>query len=651
VTIRTRIAGVDRSSLVAVGSLRIQSRLNTRNRASLGLVDTTGTYRPSVGSEVIIDNGENLFLYSDNPNGTGWTRGDVTIATGYADPFGGRNAWRMTEATTNNYHYLERIVTVTAQTYSLRIWARSAGRRYFSLYPQYAGAAYAIFDLQTGTVAGTGGAQYVTSSITPAGGDWYECRLSIAASAGSMYTEIYMGSTASAAPSYLGTGAAIEFYGYGISAGTAPSPYAATTTAAAPTERYFGGFVDSFTESLTIDGNQTALSYEVECVSYDALADRRLVAASYESGSQTLSTIVGDVVTNFLTGDGLTTTNVDTGPVIDRLKFNYEPASRVFDELANITGYAWWVDESKALWFKPRAGVAAPFAVDSSNTRRVTVNRTTETYRNKQLVRAGVDLTASRTENFSGNGTQKAWTLAYPVGATPTALTVGGVSKTVGIRGVDTGKDWYYQIGDPVISQDDGAAAVGAAVAIAVTYRGQFPILISAQNDSGIASQASISSTAGVYESIEERPNLNDDEAAGSIAEGLLRRYGAIPRRLSFETDTTGLKPGQLLTAAYTPHAVTGSWLVDAVAAADRNGQDLVWTVEALDGESVGGWAQFFAALSGVGRAVEFRENEVVVLLRLLLDTVTLTDSLSASSAAPESRVGYAKVDQSEVGV
>lgn len=415
--------------------------------------------------------------------------------------------------------------------------------------------------------------------------------------------------------------------------------------------RYFGGFVDSYTEQLTIDGNQTALSYEVECVSYDALCDRRLVAASYESGTQTLSTIVADVVTNFLTGDGITTTNVDTGPVIERLKFNYEPASRVFDELANITGYAWWVDENKALWFKPRAGVAAPFAIDATNARRVSINRTTESYRNKQLIRAGVDLTASRTESFTGDGAQKAWTLVYPVGAVPTSITVGGVSKTIGIRGVDTGADWYWNLGDPVVSQDDGAAAVGAGVAIAVTYQGQFPILINAQNDSGIASLAAASNASGIYEAIEDRANLNDDDAAISVGEGLLRRYGAIPRRLTFETDTAGLRPGQLLSATFGPHAVSGSWLVDSVAAVDRNGLDLVWTVEALDGESLGGWEAFFSALSTAGKVAEFRENEVVILLRSLAETVTLADALTASSAAPESRVGYAIVGFSEVGV
>jgi hypothetical protein len=567
----------------------------------------------------------------------------------------------LAENTSNNQHviyqYQGGLLTVSGK-YTLSCWLKDAGRRYAVLWGQTTGSrggngwAYAMFDLQTGTIVSTGDPQYISSSITNAGGGWYRCSVTYNASTADNYSLVALtNTTADPYPAYVGTSLGVYVYGLQLQTGLYVGPYVPTTSTSAnnPT-RYFGGFIDSFTESLTLDGNQTALSYDVECVSYDALADRRLVAASYESGSQTLSTIVSDVVTNFLTGDGLTTTNVDTGPIIDRLKFNYVPASAVFDELANITGYAWWVDESKALWFKPRAGVAAPFAIDGTNARKVTVNRTTEVYRNKQLIRAGVDLTASRTESFSGNGTQKAWTLAYPVGAAPTSLTVGGVAKTVGIRGVDTGKDWYYQIGDPVVSQDDGAAAVGAAVAIAVTYQGQFPILINAQSDTAIAAQAALNGASGIYEALEERPNMNDDEGAASVAEGLLRRYGAIPRRLTFETDTAGLKPGQLLAATFTPHAVSGSWLVDSVAAVDRNGQDLVWTIEALDGESVGGWASFFAALTGVGKQVEFRENEVVVLLRAFIETVTLTDTLTATSAAPESRVGFALVGQSEVG-
>lgn len=432
--------------------------------------------------------------------------------------------------------------------------------------------------------------------------------------------------------------------------------------------RYFGGFIDGFSEQLTIQGNQTSLTYDVEAVSYDALADRRLVAASYESPTQTLSTLVSDIVTNTMAGDGVTTTNVDAGPIIDRIKFNYVPASQVFDELASITGFAWWIDESKNLYFKPRSAISAPFAVNANNARNVSVTRAVETYRNRQYIRAGVDLTASRTENFTGNAAQKAWTLAYPVGALPTSITVGGVAQTIGIKQVDTGRNFYYQIGDPVIIQDDGAGAVGAGVAIAVTYEGQYPILISAQADSEVAAQATVSGASGIFEAIEQRENVDNDDAALGIAEGLLRRYGKILRRLRFQTDTAGLAVGQILNAAFTQHGVSGTWLVDSVSARDRFGKTLIWDIEALDGESVGGWSQFFATLAARGAMVEFRENEVIILLRVQLEAVTAADvlttpngdasqavtamdaSLVISTGAPENRADFAQADLSEAG-
>jgi hypothetical protein len=417
-------------------------------------------------------------------------------------------------------------------------------------------------------------------------------------------------------------------------------------------EAIFGGLIDSVSEALVIDGNRSWLRREVECVSFDALADRRLVAATYETQPQTLADIVTDVVTNYMNGDGITTINVQAGGInIDPIKFNYVTAAAVFDELASVTGWAWWIDDTRNLYFQPRAAIAAPFVIDGTNARRVSVAKAAETYRNRQLIRAGLDLTASRTENFIGNGTQKAWVLSYPVGAVPTSITVATVPQTIGIRGVDTGFDWYWNLGDSTVSQDDGAPAVGNGVAIAVTYQGQFPILVNAQDDAQVAQQAAIGGGSGIWEAIDSRSNLNDDDSALQIAQGLLRRYGQIPRRLRFETDNVGLHPGQLLTANFAPHNVSGSWLIDQVNASDRFGDALVYVVEALDGESIGGWESFFKSLSGEGRVIEFRENEVVVLLRGASEQVTLTDSITATSAAPVSTVGDAIVGYSEVGV
>jgi hypothetical protein len=129
------------------------------------------------------------------------------------------------------------------------------------------------------------------------------------------------------------------------------------------TEPLFGGFVDSINEALTIDGNLESLDLELECVSYDAIADRHLVAASYEVSNQTLFDIVDDINTQFMDGEGITLAIGAAPPPIGPIKWNYNTVSSALDDLATITGWAWWIDAAKVLYFQPRSAIAAPFTI------------------------------------------------------------------------------------------------------------------------------------------------------------------------------------------------------------------------------------------------------------------------------------------------
>lgn len=400
--------------------------------------------------------------------------------------------------------------------------------------------------------------------------------------------------------------------------------------------KIFGGFIDSMEERLVVNQG-TSLEFDVDCVSFDSLTDRRIVARTYESPTQTLGSVVTDIVTNDFAGDSIDVTNVQAGPVIPKVIFNYINAAQVFNQLAEFTGYSWWIDPDKKLYFVDRSTIAAPYTLttSSANFMSAEVQHLRQDYRNRQYIKAGLGLTASRTENFVGDGTRKSFTLAYPVGAVPTSITVAAVSKTIGIREVDTGKDWYWQAGSEVVSQDNGAAAVGSGTAIAVTYRGQYPILVAAQDDLQVASRASIEGTSGYYDAIEDAADINDVTTASDLGNALLRRYGRINRRLRIRTLTSGLRAGQLATVDITQHGLTGSWLVESVDFRDFNGQSIEFDVTLLDGEALGGWQGFFAALSNQARKLEFRENEVILLLRTASEQVSLTDTSSYTTAAP----------------
>lgn len=387
----------------------------------------------------------------------------------------------------------------------------------------------------------------------------------------------------------------------------------------------FAGTVDGLTQE-TLDGRQ-ALRIAVDCVDWNQLADRRLVAEAFVTPTQTLGDIVRALVATYLTEFGVTDTYVEDGPVVDRAIFNYQSTAEVFQELAELTGYAWYIDYDKALHFFARETNAAPYGLtdSSGNWGALTVKRDRASYRNRQFVRAGTDETDALTEALVGDGTRKVFTLGYPAATEPT-ITVGGVSKTVGIGGLESGQDWYWNKGATEIKQDDGAAAVADGVAIAVTYRGMQPIMLSAQSDAEVALR-------GAWEAIEDRPNIDRSDLATAVGEGLLRKHARIPGSVSWETRTTGLAAGQLISIENTIHDLSGTYLITSVEFADRSGLDFTYRVTAVDGEAVGGWVEFFRGLSLYGRRFTIRENEVLLVMRTLAETVTLTDSLSHTTA------------------
>lgn len=411
--------------------------------------------------------------------------------------------------------------------------------------------------------------------------------------------------------------------------------------------RVFAGTIDEPDETA-IPGS-SALEFQCSCVDYNQIPDRHLVARVYEN--QTLGAIVRDIVTQDLAGEVITVIKVQDGPTITKAVFNYRTATEAFNDLAELTGYAWNIDYYKDLAFFARETNLAPFSLTdtSKNFRNMSVKPTRGQYRNKQYIRAGQDITDPRTDSFKGNGKDKSYVLNFAVAKVPT-VKVNGVDKTKGIRGLETGKDFYWSKGEKEITQDDAGTPLASTDTLDVTYQGLFPIILVSQSDSEISSRQAVEGGTGIYEAIEDDQSIDSQSLATQKADGLLRRFGRIPRIIEFETDTVGLAAGQLITINVTRHNLNAQFLIDSVAAWDVEGKFLRYRVRALDGESLGSWVDFFKKLAEAGRKFVIRENEVLVLLRRSTDTVILTDTFTATSSAyAVAEVGTAIVGFSEV--
>jgi len=419
--------------------------------------------------------------------------------------------------------------------------------------------------------------------------------------------------------------------------------------------RLFAGTIEEPEESSYMAQDQAPMFVRVTAVDYNQVADRHIVAESYDN--QTFTAIASDIVSSYLAQDGVTVESISSdGPTFTRKTFNYVTAAECLNQLSEDTGYAWWIDYDKKFYFVPRDSLYSPFDVtlDNSTARKLTVKTSRSRYRNRHYVRAGKDLTDPLTESFEGDGTLQTFTVSLPIGTEPT-VTLNGSPQTVGIRNVEdeTAFDWYWNKDSNEISQRRAAAPISVTDALVVVFRGLYPVLVQAQDDVEVAARAAVEGGSGLYETIEDIPEIDDADTAFDAALAKLRREGRIQQTITVETDMRGLRSGYLLRIDATKHNVSGYYLIQAVRARDVDAQFLRYTATVIDGDAVGGWIAFYQKLMALRRQSVSTDNELLQMLRMHRDDVAAAEAIvtDAATYAKETRVGFALVGLSETGV
>jgi hypothetical protein len=373
----------------------------------------------------------------------------------------------------------------------------------------------------------------------------------------------------------------------------------------------FGGYVARPSDEKQ---SRTSIIYSnVDLVDNSSIADRRIVAESYEN--QTVGYIARDILTKYLSSEGVTEGTIEEGPVVTKAVFPYEYASKALNDLAELSGFSWNITADKKLVLAGREMFVAPWSInDSSSIRNIRVERDQDQYRNRQFIRAGQDITDTQTESFSGDGNSRTFVVGYKIAQVPT-IRINGVVKTVGIRGVEEGKDVYWSKGEKEITQEFSATPLTSADKLEIDYVGFFPIIVVSEDSPAIQGQKSLSGGTGIYESVEENTNIDSAQAALEFAQGKLRRFARTSTTLTYETYVGGLEAGQLIDVSLPYHALSGQFLISSVEISEYSPGKLRYNVKAVDGEAVGGWANFFAKLSKSSATFVIRENEVLIRL------------------------------------
>jgi hypothetical protein len=254
--------------------------------------------------------------------------------------------------------------------------------------------------------------------------------------------------------------------------------------------------------------------------------------------------------------------NIGLGAYIPSVNYERTFFSANADDLAKKSDYYWQIDPNKNAIFSPRVEQPSPWILtsndvlfpDDESPSTISVENSGDLYRNRMILR-GVIATQFISETHPGDGSSTSWTLKLPVvGLTP-VISVNGQAKTIGLKGVDTGKDFYYALGSTSLAQDASGTLLQKDVdSFTISYTGQAIIDVVRDNTGGFpgtttqAQYAALTGGAGIVEVVEDVSSQQLSVAgANAYGDASLQRNGVIGRTLLCQTNRTGLSVGQYI--------------------------------------------------------------------------------------------------------
>ena len=394
-------------------------------------------------------------------------------------------------------------------------------------------------------------------------------------------------------------------------------------------ELIFGGKI---TEVPQVQIGIGKYGYEIAAVDYSIDLQRNQFLGTYTG--ETAGAIIKAIVQDYAKEIG--TYFVEDGLVVDKITFNYKYPAEAITELAELTGYDWYVDAQRNLHFFAPTTNDAPYSLTEDATsgdfKELSIVVDKSEVKNIQVVRGGYELSLVYPQERIADGTQVSFNLDYTPYAPITVFVDNGggyVEKTVGIDNIDeAGFDFVVNVSEKVIKNLDHAVLTAGHVFKAI-YKYRKPVLARVQDDDSIVAMKTLEGGDGIYDA----PLINDNtiatkQQARDRGQAELDQYSNPLVEGSFITTQYGYRSGQLLTIDLPTRNKTGEYLIQQVVSTAI----APWTFEyeVTFATRLKGLTEFLLELYDAGRIISEREDEL--LDRLVLFRVETDVAIDISS-------------------
>ena len=360
----------------------------------------------------------------------------------------------------------------------------------------------------------------------------------------------------------------------------------------------FGGYIDTLTVA-NYPGAEGIYSWTAICASWDGIAFRRVVNPAYpKTFSDAGDVVFANIVLTYLNDEGVGVITHGSPPTIALSCPAGSSVNQLLDQVVQLIstpaqGWYWTTDAWRNFILAPYGFVSAPWDVTDgydllagSTPYQVSIETTHNQMANNTFALSPNVLLNALNATILGNGTATTFNLPQPIAATPT-ITLNASPQTVGILGVDTGKDWYWSQGSTTLTQDAGGVVLTASDVLLVAYETESPGAAQAPNEESLTARQGIEGTSGIYDhniSI-SAPILPNDLVADAATYST--QFGDPATTVTAYTMRPGLAVGQTQNITYSRAGIDGSFLIATVQLTTQNNL-LVWQYTAFGGANIG---------------------------------------------------------------
>jgi hypothetical protein len=393
--------------------------------------------------------------------------------------------------------------------------------------------------------------------------------------------------------------------------------------------RIFGGAILSSRQ--TMDSGKI-LSITVDAVDYTRFIDKKLIVESFEN-----STVL-EILTYLRDKywPGFSVEGVDCDVLIDSIVFNYVEGSVVLNKLAEITGYEWYINYNKVIYFfVSTGGVPCPFVVDDISgiysPDSLNITKDNSQVKNVMYVRGGEYLASSYTSEYVADGEQRDFTLPYKF--KDISVTVTGQEKSIGIDGVDNevDVDILFNFQEKIIKfRDINKPSIGSTVRIGGTPL--IPLRLKLRNPASIGLMKGMEDGDGIYEALIVDDTITSKETAVMRAVSQLDVYKDTLVEGTFRTTQAGFEIGQRVSIDSEINQIDDTYLINKVNLTMFTKDRFYYTVSVVSTKSYN-MIQLFRDFILKNRTVTLNdtENELLDIIESVDETISLGETFTAS--------------------